>query len=219
MKRAGIQWRKLTPEPGFDDDDMDDDWWDQEGADFEIVTFGYYGSCRGHYYIPRQFLKPATMNDLFERYDEIKNTVGRSAWAPEKWPLSNKKAKELLLEQVMIVDEIWSRELKLKKFNGDATVFLCHASADKPIVRRIYSDMSEAGHKPWLDEFEIKVGDSIVEKINSAAATADAVVLFISRSSLTSSWVSREWQSTLSRSLAGKRIKILPAASRFFRRF
>jgi len=47
------------------------------------------------------------------------------------------------------------------------TVFLSHNHADKPFVRRLAADLDNQGIPYWLDEAEIKVGESLIEKIRS----------------------------------------------------
>lgn len=49
----------------------------------------------------------------------------------------------------------------------EARVFVCHASEDKPSAREFANRLSALGAEVWLDEWEIRVGDSIVEKINA----------------------------------------------------
>ena len=44
-------------------------------------------------------------------------------------------------------------------------VFLSHNHADKPFVRQLANDLESHGLAYWLDEAEIKVGESLVQKI------------------------------------------------------
>ena len=46
-------------------------------------------------------------------------------------------------------------------------IFLSHTSKDKPFVRKIASILDVHGVNYWLDEAEIKVGDSLIGKIRS----------------------------------------------------
>lgn len=208
---CGVQWRKPIRDPDAPREEDDDEWYSSDGVDCEIVTFGRYLECSGHYYIPRQFLRPATLDDLFKRHEEIRNSIFRRAsrFSPRK--MKSEELIEFMVEQSYISDEIWARELKLLTAGGEKSVFLCHASVDKPTVRKVCNDLTHAGHKVWMDEFEINVGDSIVDKINQATAKADALVIFMSNASTSSSWVQREWQSTLARRLSGQSVAILPA--------
>jgi hypothetical protein len=48
------------------------------------------------------------------------------------------------------------------------SVFMSHSHADKPFVRRLSVDLGALGAHVWLDEAEIKVGDSLFDKIERA---------------------------------------------------
>lgn len=89
-------------------------------------------------------------------------------------------------------------------------VFLCHRTVDKPLVEQLAVELRNAGHQVWLDKWEIGVGDSIVERIDSGLAGLNYLVLCYSAAD-PSDWTDREWQSTLHRQLAGQPVKVLPA--------
>jgi hypothetical protein len=150
------------------------------------------------------------MKDLVQRYQEINQIVFHSAFARTGEERDPDDLNSLLLEQSYITNEVWSRESMAREPSEKRRVFLCHASSDKPFVRQVRNDLANAGHSVWIDEFEIKVGDSIVTKIDEATEKADALVLFISEAAMSSDWVKREWSSSLSRMLSGSSIKVLP---------
>ncbi|MGA0546991.1 toll/interleukin-1 receptor domain-containing protein [Brevundimonas sp. VNH65] len=208
MEEAGVEWS--TPDLADDDAPADDPYRSELGVACEIVKFGKYTYCRGSYDIPQQFLRPATMKDLIERLQEIQAEVFNMAWNSHDDDYDPEELTDLLQEQAFISDEIWAREIKMRTSGEEKRVFLCHASADKPFVRRVCSDLTEAGHKVWMDEFEIAVGDSIIDKINEGTERADALVLFVSAAAASSQWVKREWRSALARQVSGSGVKILP---------
>lgn len=109
------------------------------------------------------------------------------------------------------MNEIWARENSVVSKKGSRNVFLCHSSADKPFVKQVFLDLGRAGHSPWLDEYEIGVGDSIVAKIDEGSTKAGALILFLSQTAIESSWVKREWNSALARQLSQNNVTILPA--------
>jgi hypothetical protein len=209
MEEAGVIWRRLDAEDADDgESELSPDVY--IGVDCEIVTFGFYLNCREHYYIPRQFLRPATTRDLVQRYQEIEEIIFSDALLEEK-RRTNKELVDLLKEESYIMNELWRREKAAQDVVEPRNVFLCHASADKPFIRQVWSDLANLGHKPWLDEYEIRVGDSIVQKINEGTKEAGALVLFLSKASAESAWVQREWSSALARQLSARNIQILPA--------
>ena len=76
-----------------------------------------------------------------------------------------------------------------------AKIFISHSSKDKKFVFELGKDLRELGHEPWLDEWEIKVGDCIPSKIDQAIGEADYVIVVLSPDAVNSGWVEREWQS------------------------
>lgn len=91
-----------------------------------------------------------------------------------------------------------------------ARVFISHSSKDKEFVRRLAADIKEVGHEPWLDEWEIQVGDCIVRKVGEGLAHADFVVLVLSPNSVESGWVEREWAPSYWNEIEMKRRIVLP---------
>jgi len=75
-----------------------------------------------------------------------------------------------------------------------AKIFISYSSKNKDFARKLASDFAELGHEPWLDEWEIKVGECIPSKIEHGVSEADYVVVVLSTSSVKSGWVEREWK-------------------------
>ncbi len=73
-------------------------------------------------------------------------------------------------------------------------IFISHSSKDQQFARQLASDLSGLGHQPWLDEWEIKVGECIVSKIQKGLEDCEYVVVVLSENSVTSGWVDREWK-------------------------
>lgn len=71
-------------------------------------------------------------------------------------------------------------------------VFLSHSSKDKPIVRDIAKRLKEDGLRVWLDEWEIRPGDSIPAKIEEGLENSRVLVLFMSKHSFGSDWAQLE---------------------------
>lgn len=73
-------------------------------------------------------------------------------------------------------------------------VFISHASEDKDrFVRTFATALRENGVEAWFDEWEIKVGDSLVKKIFvEGLQEADAVIVVVSANSINSKWVCEE---------------------------
>lgn len=69
--------------------------------------------------------------------------------------------------------------------NRKLRVYLCHTSQDKPFVRELYNHLlTENWIDPWLDEERLKAGDAWDVEIKKAIHVADAVLIFLSRTSV-----------------------------------
>jgi hypothetical protein len=91
-----------------------------------------------------------------------------------------------------------------------ASIFLSHSSLDKDFVRRLAEDLIELGHDPWLDEWEIGVGQVITEEIQRGVAESDYVVIVLSKHATNSNWVEREWQPKYWEEVRDKKVLIFP---------
>ncbi|HWZ43846.1 MAG TPA: toll/interleukin-1 receptor domain-containing protein [Candidatus Saccharimonadales bacterium] len=45
------------------------------------------------------------------------------------------------------------------------SVFLCHATGDKPVVRDLYRRLKADGFTPWLDEESLLPGDKRLQEL------------------------------------------------------
>ena len=90
-----------------------------------------------------------------------------------------------------------------------ANVFISYRRADIQKAEQLATEIRNAGHQVWFDEWKIDVGDSIVERINEGLAGTNYLVLCYSESGM-SPWVNREWMAVLGRQLSGHGVKVLP---------
>lgn len=88
---------------------------------------------------------------------------------------------------------------------------MAHASEDKPIVERLANDLEAISVDVWFDKWELRVGDSLLDKISEGVASNDYIVVFLSRHSVQSKWVRLELNAGLMRELEENRIVLLPA--------
>jgi hypothetical protein len=89
-------------------------------------------------------------------------------------------------------------------------LFICHASEDKRAARKIARSLSGLEADVWLDEWEIQVGDSIVQKINEALSSITHLIVLLSEISCKKPWVTKEWSAALMRQLSDNSIFVLP---------
>jgi TIR domain len=89
-------------------------------------------------------------------------------------------------------------------------VFLSHNHGDKEFVRRLATDLRDAGVPVWLDEWELRVGDSLVDRIESGIAQAGYLAVVLSPRSVGSAWVKRELNAALAEEIRRRGVFILP---------
>jgi len=89
-------------------------------------------------------------------------------------------------------------------------IFLSHNSADKSFVRKLAFDLENQGIGCWLDEAEIKIGESLIEKIREGLDNVDYVAVVLSPDSISSSWVQREVDVAMNQEILGRKLKVLP---------
>ena len=88
-------------------------------------------------------------------------------------------------------------------------VFISYSSTDHKYVEEIAQKLKFHGIEVWYDQWEIGVGDSIVQKINDGISSADYLLVALSSASVKSHWVQEEL-SAATALLAEKGSFILP---------
>jgi hypothetical protein len=95
-----------------------------------------------------------------------------------------------------------------------ASIFISHAHEDKTLARPLAEALGRQGYRVWLDEAELRIGDSLVEKIADAIAEGDFVVAIVSPASLASKWCHQELSWAATKGIADKRVVVLPVRHR-----
>lgn len=90
------------------------------------------------------------------------------------------------------------------------SIFLSHTAADKPFVRNLAQKLESNNVIVWLDEAEIKVGDSLIDKISEGIEGSEYLGVVLSPRSVESPWVKRELNIALTEEINGCRLKVLP---------
>ena len=91
-----------------------------------------------------------------------------------------------------------------------ASIFLSHNSRDNRFVRRLGKALSENGIRVWIDEAEIKVGDSLIRKISEGIGSMEYLGVVLSPNSVSSSWVQKEVGIAATIEIKKKKVKVLP---------
>lgn len=90
------------------------------------------------------------------------------------------------------------------------SAFISHNWRDKPLARKIASTLKHFGIRVWIDEAEIKLGDSLIEKIRLGIDKMDYLIALISKDSIKSEWVKKELDLAMNQEIEGRTVKVLP---------
>jgi len=78
--------------------------------------------------------------------------------------------------------------------NGNSwNVFLSYRSINRAWVLNLYDILIELGHKVFLDQYVIKPGDILIEKLEDALEKSQAGILIWSNEARDSNWVKKEY--------------------------
>jgi type III secretory pathway component EscV len=90
------------------------------------------------------------------------------------------------------------------------TVFLSHSSADNNLARRVAENLRAANVEVWFDQWEVRVGEEFVQKIEQGLGDVDFVIVLLTRASVASEWVDREWRRKVEDETQTKRVAVIP---------
>jgi hypothetical protein len=89
-------------------------------------------------------------------------------------------------------------------------VFISYSHVDREFVSRLADDLMRRRVLVWWDEWEIGVGDSLIEKIERGITSSSYLAVVLSPSSVSSPWVRQELNAALIRQLRERRVFVLP---------
>jgi len=72
------------------------------------------------------------------------------------------------------------------------TTFVSHASEDKPFVKDLVDTLIRYGVDPWYDEYQIRPGDSIRERVNDGLRSSNYGILILSHNFYAKQWPKEE---------------------------
>lgn len=89
-------------------------------------------------------------------------------------------------------------------------VFISYSHEDAEFAEKLAFQLIKARAQVWIDRWELNVGDSLLRKIEEAVAGASALVVVLSKASVSSEWCRKELTAGLVRELDEKRVVVLP---------
>ena len=89
-------------------------------------------------------------------------------------------------------------------------LFLSHNSKDKRFARQLAAELSGNGVRVWIDEAEMRAGDSLLRKIGEGIQRADFLGVVLSPNSIASRWVQKEVEVAATMEIEGHGPKVIP---------
>ncbi|MGE0440850.1 MAG: toll/interleukin-1 receptor domain-containing protein [Gemmatimonadales bacterium] len=90
--------------------------------------------------------------------------------------------------------------------NCAPVAFLSHTSEDRPIAARVAADLLANGVQVFYAEWEIRAGDSIVERVNAGLADCTHFIVLATPRSIAKPWVSAEMDAGFIRRIQGRSV-------------
>lgn len=85
-------------------------------------------------------------------------------------------------------------------------VFISYSSRDRPDALRVREIAEAAGHRVWMDVFDIEPATRVASELERGVTTADVLCVLLSPSAVASPWVQREVESALAAQAGGLRL-------------
>jgi hypothetical protein len=89
-------------------------------------------------------------------------------------------------------------------------LFISYSHQDEVFVSRLAAELAFKRRHVWLDRLEVRVGDSLITKIQNAITEASGLLIVLSPASVGSAWCQKELNAGLIRELEEKRVLVLP---------
>jgi hypothetical protein len=89
-------------------------------------------------------------------------------------------------------------------------IFISYSHSDRPLVQNLAEQLHHRGVRVWWDEWEIKPGDTLRERIIQGIDNAKNFLVVISETTLSSQWVKYELNSALISEIEDQDVRVVP---------
>jgi len=89
-------------------------------------------------------------------------------------------------------------------------IFVSYSHADKEKIDLIAGHLVRKRTSVWIDRWELRAGDSIINKVQEAVEGSSALLIMLSKASVESEWCKKELTAGLFRELDEKRVVTIP---------
>lgn len=90
------------------------------------------------------------------------------------------------------------------------SAFLSYSRADKTSAHELAKMLTQEGVVVWLDERELNIGDSLIQKISEGIEQTEYVIAVISTKSVKSNWVQKELSLAMTKEIEKRKVVVLP---------
>jgi len=97
-----------------------------------------------------------------------------------------------------------------KSSRSGTRVFLSYAFKDREFAQKIAERIKAYGVHVWYDEWELALGDSIIDVIERVISSSDYIIILLSPNSVKSKWVQHELSVALTHELTARDVTIMP---------
>ena len=99
-----------------------------------------------------------------------------------------------------------------KEFNSmkKMHLFLCHSSKDKKFAINLAFDLKNFGINVWIDKWEMKAGESLLNKIQEGIDDSAKFGIILTPDSVSSNWCNKELNQALSNELFENQTIVIP---------
>jgi len=89
-------------------------------------------------------------------------------------------------------------------------IFISYSHSDRNFADKLCRNLVDKRINLWMDRWEIKPGDSLIDSIQSALENSGAILMLLSKAYIESNWCKKELSAGLIRELEGKGNIIIP---------
>jgi hypothetical protein len=89
-------------------------------------------------------------------------------------------------------------------------IFISYSHKDEQFVDRLAQQLVVHNVRVWVDRWELNIGDSLLSNIQHAISGASALLVILSKASVSSPWCEKEINSGLLRELEERRVLVMP---------
>jgi hypothetical protein len=124
------------------------------------------------------------------------------------------RAYHIELADILSHDRSWLEGVLSATARRRRTAFISYSPADATFIDRLAEDLVANGVGVWLDRWEIRVGDSITDRIQQGLIESDYLLVVLSPDSVESRWVREELNTARMQQLASRQVVLLPVLYR-----